>query len=125
MDDVIRYPGDPPGYGHAPLAYEQIRDRAEHSEKKPEKTGQQAIKYVSGLMSFGIPYDKDQQRPYVQIHDRPYINPLKKAFNSCKSYRDKECISADTSSVYAFLPPDAGFGENPMYISFSTEKYRG
>lgn len=45
-------------------------------------------------------YNYDQQWPYVQIHKRPYINSLKKAFNSCKSKGNKQGFSAEKECIY-------------------------
>ena len=68
VDDVIRYPCDPPCQCHTPSAYEQIRDRTEQAEKQPEKCRQYTIKDISDLVFIGIEYKHYQQRPYVQIH---------------------------------------------------------
>ena len=51
-------------------------------------------------MSGGIEYDNDQQRPDIQIHDGPYIDPLEYAFNCCKPDRHKERLPAKKDRVY-------------------------
>ena len=45
-------------------------------------------------MLAGKYYEHDQQRPYVQIHKRPYINPLENAFDHRESDRDQKCLPA-------------------------------